>query len=185
MAHALMDFAAVAKAHLNLGGVHIHVDPGRIHGQVQRIDGLTVPVQHVFIGASGCVAEHLVAHKAAVHVTELLVGSRPRCVRNAHTAPDTQCTGAATAVSARRLPIDRNRLLDEFRPQHVREPLVQRHARPDLRHRSAAIAPPAALHARWQIRRPGGPARGDGRIRCSGPSSVASVLRNLRRAGVL
>ena len=75
MAHCLVHFAAVAKAHFNFGGVHVDVHPGGVNLNKQRINRLPVTVQHVFIGAAGSVGEHFVAHVAAVHVTKLLVST--------------------------------------------------------------------------------------------------------------
>ena len=75
MADRLVHLAAVSEAQLDLGRVYVDVDPGRVHCQVQRIDRLAVAVQHVFIGGACGVGEHLVAHKAAVDIGKLLVGS--------------------------------------------------------------------------------------------------------------
>ena len=75
VAHRLMHLATVAKAHLDLGGMHVHIDPGGIDLYIQGIDGLAVAVQHVLVGAARSVGEYLVAHEAAVDVTELLVGA--------------------------------------------------------------------------------------------------------------
>ncbi len=74
MAHGLVHLAAVAKAHFDLGGVHVHVHAGGVDLDIQRVDGLLVAVQHVFIRGAGGVGEHLVAHKAAVDVAVLVVG---------------------------------------------------------------------------------------------------------------
>ena len=73
VAHGLVDFAAVAEAHFDLGGVYVHIHPCRVHGDIQGVHRLAVAVQHVFIGAAGGVGEDFVSHKAAVHVAELLV----------------------------------------------------------------------------------------------------------------
>ena len=75
MAHGLVHFAAVAKAHLDLGRVHVHVDTGRVDGDIERIHRLAMAVQHVFVGAARGVRHHLVAHKAAVDIAVLLIGA--------------------------------------------------------------------------------------------------------------
>ena len=80
MLHRLVGFAAVAKPHLDFGGMHIHIHPRRVDGQVQGIHRLALAVQHVFVSASGCVTQHAVTHIAAVHIGKLVVGSRPCCV---------------------------------------------------------------------------------------------------------
>ena len=88
MAHGLVHFAAVAKAHFNLGGVNVHVHPRGVHGQVQGVDRLAVPMQHVFKGAAGRMGKHFVAHKTAVHITKLLVCATACRIGHAHPAPD-------------------------------------------------------------------------------------------------
>ena len=90
VADGMVDFAAVAKTHFDFGRVHVHIHPGGLHRQVQRVDRLPLAVQHVFKGAAGRVAEHLVADKAAVHIGKLLVGAGACGVRNADPAPDLQ-----------------------------------------------------------------------------------------------
>ena len=93
--------------------MHIHVYARRVHVQVERIDRLALAVQHVFVGAACGVGEHFVAHKAAIHITKLLVGARACGIRHADTAPHPH---AARAQAARVLraggaaPIDGNRL---------------------------------------------------------------------------
>ena len=98
MVHGLMHFAAVAKAHLDLGRVHVHIDTRRVDLDIQGIHRLAVAVQHVFIGAACAVAEHFVAHKTAIDIGELLIGARTGGVGGAGAAPDThglaECRGA-------------------------------------------------------------------------------------------
>ncbi len=76
MAHGLVYFAAVAKAHFDFGRVYVDIDPRRVDGDVQRIHRLALTVKHVFIRTAGGVAQHLVAHKAAVDIAVLLVRAR-------------------------------------------------------------------------------------------------------------
>ena len=122
VAHGLVHFAAVTKAHFDLGGVHVHVHPRGVHVQVQRIDGLALAVQHVFIGAAGGVAEYLVAHKAAVHIAKLLVGPGAGGVGNAHAAPHPHLAarGAPTiGPLAGAAPVHGNRARQKVGTQHV------------------------------------------------------------------
>ena len=122
VAHRLVYFAAVTKAHFDLGGVHVHVHPRRVHVQVQRIDGLALAVQHVFIGAAGGVGEHLVAHKAAVYIAKLLVGPGARGVGNTHAAPHPHLApGCARTIGplAGAAPVHGNRARQKVGTQHV------------------------------------------------------------------
>ena len=134
VAHTLVHLAAVAKTHLDLGGVHVDVNPRWVHGQVQRVDRLAVAVQHVFVSTAGRVGQHLVAHKAAIHVTKLLVGTRARGIRDADATPHAQCSRAGVRFGSRlamgsrsvgRAPVHDNRLRDEIRTQHIAQTLVQ------------------------------------------------------------
>ena len=97
MAHRLVYLAAVPKAHFNFGRVHIYIYPRWVHLDVQRVHRLAVAVQHVFIGAARRMAEHLVAHIAAIDIGKLLVGAGAGGIRNTGTAPHTQCWQAVTA----------------------------------------------------------------------------------------
>ncbi len=81
MAHGLMHFAAIAKAHFDFGGVHVHVHAHGVHFKVQHIHRLAVAVQHVFIRHARRMRNDLVAHIAAIDVGVLLVGSAAGKVR--------------------------------------------------------------------------------------------------------
>ena len=124
VADRLVDFSAVAKTHLDFGGVHVHIHPRRLHRQVQRVDGLALAVQHVFKSAAGGVAEHLVADKAAVHIGELLVGAGPCGVWNAHAAPDLEAVGIG-GVCVTTGPFHGNRARQKIRAEHIAQALVQ------------------------------------------------------------
>ena len=89
----LVHFAAVTKAHFDLGGVHVHVYPRRIHLHVQRINGLLVAVQYIFICTFGRMGEYLVAHKAAIDVAVLLIGPAARSIGQAGAAIDRDAAG--------------------------------------------------------------------------------------------
>ncbi len=75
VAHGLMHLAAVAKAHLDLGRVHVDVHPRRIDADVQHVHRLALAVQHVLVGGARGVGDDLVAHEAAVDPGVLLVGA--------------------------------------------------------------------------------------------------------------
>ena len=121
VAHRLVHGAAVAKAHLDFGRVHVHIDQGRIDLHEQGVGRLLVAVQHVFVGAAGAVHDHLVAHKAAVHVGELVVRAR---------AGGVGCTGSADDVHRADLEIHRDGLRHKLVAQHIGQPLLQTgHAR--------------------------------------------------------
>ncbi len=110
MAHGLVYFAAVAKAHFDFGRVYVDIDPRRVDGDVQRIHRLALTVKHVFIRTAGGVAQHLVAHKAAVDIAVLLIRPRARCVRQTSTASDGD---APVAV------LHRHGLRDKALAQHI------------------------------------------------------------------
>ncbi|OIQ65794.1 hypothetical protein GALL_526440 [mine drainage metagenome] len=127
VAHRLMHLAAVAKPHFDLGRVHVDIDPGRVQRDVQRVNRLALAVQHVFVGAAGGVADHLVAHKTAIDVAKLLVGAGAGSIRDAGAAPDfdDRCVvGPARRGGAGK--IDPDRALNEVAAQHVGQALFQR-----------------------------------------------------------
>ena len=168
MAHRLVHLAPVAEAHLDLGRMHVDVDPRRIDLEVQRVDRLALAVQHVLVGAAHRVRQHLVAHEAAVDVEELLVGPRARGIGNAG--------AAASRAPARR---------------HARPPRSAPRSRRPACRPGAARAPSAARHCSTslpscQTAKPTSGRASAWRRTASmqWASSVASVFRNLRRAGV-
>jgi hypothetical protein len=153
MAHGLVHLAAVTKAHLDLGGVHVHIHARRVDFYIQRIHRLAVAVQHVFIGAAGRVGHHLVAHIAAVHIRKLLVGPRARGVGYAGAACHPQRPG---------LVVHRHALRQQLAAQHIGQALVARGGAP-LFHQLALVPDRKAdLRA--------GQARGDARPRRNGPA---------------
>ena len=128
MAHGLVHLSAVPKAHFNFGGVHIHIHPGWVHVQVERIHRLALPVQHVFVGAACRMREHFVAHKAAVHITKLLVGAGAGGIRYADAAPHPHAARAQAARvlrAGRAAPIDGNRLRQKIAAQYIGQTPVQ------------------------------------------------------------
>ena len=115
MAQRLVHLAAVAEAHLDLGGVHVHVDALGRHLQEQRVGGLAVAVQHVVVGAAHAVGEQAVAHVAAVDVEVLHVAARAGVRRQPGAAGDAQ----------RAAEVDRDlaAVLDELGAEHVAQAL--------------------------------------------------------------
>jgi hypothetical protein len=165
--HGLVHFAAIAESHFDLGRVHIHVHAdGSI--PVQRVHRLALAVQHVLLGAAHARGQHLVAHEAAVDVEELLVRARPRGVRYAGAASTR--TAAQTVDPPRSAPT---------KSSPSRRPAVALRLCTVRRHCSTSL--PSC-----QIDKPtsGAPVacRRTASTQCA--SSVASVFRNLRRAGV-
>ena len=75
MAHGLVHFAAITEAHLNFGGVDVHIHTRGVNRHVQGINGLAVAMQHILIGAACGVGDDFVAHIAAVHIGKLVVGT--------------------------------------------------------------------------------------------------------------
>ena len=140
MAHRLMHFAAVAKAHFDLGRVHIHIDARRVHLHIQHIHRLAMTVQHVFVSAAGRVRQHFVAHKAAVDIGELLVRPRTGGVRNAGAAPDAHRRLTVVATRAA-LVAHSHRLRHEVFAQHIGQALIERRQRVVALHRGGCGAP--------------------------------------------
>ena len=115
----LVHFTAVAKAHFDLGGVHIHIHPGRVHLDVQRIDRLFLAVQHVFVSTFGRMGEDFVAHKAAVDVAVLLVGAAARRIGQPGAAVDGDAAGSRGALHG-------DGVGDEVIAQHIAQAAGQR-----------------------------------------------------------
>ena len=86
LAHGLVDLARVAKAHLDLGRVHVDVDALRRDLDEQHVDRLAAAVQHVLVGRAHRMRDELVAHEPAVDIDELLVGAGARRIRHAGAA---------------------------------------------------------------------------------------------------
>ena len=108
----LVDFAAVAKAHFNLGGVDVHIHPQRVNADVQRINGLLVAMQHVFIGGLGGVLDDFVAHKAAIHIAVLLVSAVAGRIGQPGAARDGDGAVVKNTVYGQAV-------IDKFLPQHI------------------------------------------------------------------
>ena len=81
--HEVVDPAAVAEAHFELGGVRVDVDEPRIERQIQHVGGMAPVVEHVAVGEAHRVHEQPIAHRAAVDEPELLVRLRARARRQA------------------------------------------------------------------------------------------------------
>jgi hypothetical protein len=166
--HRLVHLAAVAEAHLDLGRVHVDVDARRLDLQVQRVHRLAVAVQQVLVGAAGGVRDHLVAHVAAVDVGELPVGARARRIRDAGAAGDAHRAhhrgSTATLCARKSSPSTSARRWSRVPGRHCSTSLPS----------CQTVKPTSGRASAW---------RRTASMQCA--SSVASVLRNLRRAGVL
>ena len=124
VAQRLVHLAAITKAHLDLGRVHVHIKPLRGHLQVERIHRLALAVQHVFIGAAGRMGQHPVSHKTAIHIHILLVGTGACRIGYACKAChlDLRCVARAAGAAA---VVDRHRTLHKVFAQHVGQTLGQ------------------------------------------------------------
>ena len=74
----LVDRTRLAKAHLDLGWVHIHIDARRVELKKKDIRRMAAAVQDVGIGFAHCMGEQLVTHETAIDEEELRVAARPR-----------------------------------------------------------------------------------------------------------
>jgi hypothetical protein len=111
-----MDLAAVAKPHFDLGRMHVHIHPHRIHIKVNRVDRLALAVQHVFEGAAHPVHDDLVAHKAAIDVGVLMVGPGAGMVGQADPAVHPHRTHGA---------VQSHRLGEELLAQDIGEAAIE------------------------------------------------------------
>ena len=116
VAHGLVPLAAVAKADLDLGGVHVHIDQRWIDLNEQGIGRLFMAVQHVLVGTASAMHDDLVAHEAAVHIGKLVVGARSGRIG---------CTCAAHGAQRADLEVHPNRLSDKLVAQNVGQALLQ------------------------------------------------------------
>ncbi len=139
----------------------------RVDLQKQAVHRLRRAVQHVGVGGAHRVAEQLVAHVAAVDVEELRIGARARRRRRADPAAQRNRAGLSSTArrSGKALGHQRQRALAQAAARRI-----QHAARfvPDLEGRPAGCAAATRSTTPTQC-----------------PSSVASLRRNLRRAGVL
>ena len=90
LAHRLVDFARIAKAHLDLGRMHVDVDALGRDGDEEQVRRLAAAVQDVVVGGAHRVRDQLVAHVAAVDVDVLQVGTRARRLRRSGSTGDRQ-----------------------------------------------------------------------------------------------
>ena len=128
-----MHLPAVPEADLDLGRMHIDIDPRRIDLHVQHIHRLPLAMQNVLVRAACRVAEDFVAYIAAVDISKLLVAPGTRGIGRAGVAPHAdRCRTARPACRA--FVFDRDGLRHEVAAENVGQP-----AR--LRLRAAAGAP--------------------------------------------
>jgi len=86
--HELVHRRGVAKAHLDLGGVHVDVDAPRVDGKVQAVHRLAGAVQDVRIRGAHRMREHAITDVTAVDEEILCIGARP--ARRGRTDPAVQ-----------------------------------------------------------------------------------------------
>ncbi len=104
-----MDGARVAKPHLGLGRVHVHVHAQRIELEKQHIGRVPIAVQQVLVGLAQRMREQLVAHEAAVDEGELGI---------ARTARERGRAGKTGKPQAGGKLVERARRAGEFLPRH-------------------------------------------------------------------
>ena len=165
----LVHGARVAEPHLGLGRMHVDVHLTRVDLQEQHEGGMAVVVQHVLVGLPDRVRRELVAHEAAVHEEILRIAAAARMRRQPDRAVQPQTRARYRRSAA---PPPRNR-----RRASVLDALGER-----LRLQADALPRPLC----WSVK----PTSGRDRAmrfttasQCA--NSVASDLRNRRRAGVL
>ncbi len=73
-----MDSARIPKSHLQLLRVRIDIHLGRIEIQIEHVGAKTAVKQHVLVGEAGGACNQLVAHEAAVEISELQIGLAAR-----------------------------------------------------------------------------------------------------------
>src|SRR5205823_9100160 len=107
IAHELMDGAALAKADLYLGGMHVDVDLTRVDIEPQRVRRLPVVMKHVAIGLAQRMREHAIAHESPVDEYVL------RVARAAGIGGICRANGPAGERECRSLRLNRRRLCGE------------------------------------------------------------------------
>ena len=85
-----MHQAAVVKAHLVLGRMHVDVHRRRVEFQKKHVGWVAAVIQDIVIGLPDGVGDDLVAHNAPVDVEVLQVGLAARKRRQADPAPQAQ-----------------------------------------------------------------------------------------------
>ncbi|KAG0771519.1 hypothetical protein G6F22_016406 [Rhizopus arrhizus] len=91
----IMDQPRITEAHLVLGRMHVDVDAGRVQFQEQHVGRLATVVQHVAIGHLHRMGDATIAHRTAVDIQVLLVGTGTRIMRLCNPPMQAQ---AGTAV---------------------------------------------------------------------------------------
>ncbi len=109
-----MDRAAVAKAHLVLGRMHVHIDPRGIHFQKKHVGRLPVAVQDIGVGLPYGVRYRAVFDIASIDIQVLAIGPVSGVGRPGN--------DAAQRDQAMFL-FDFQALLDEFGAQHIAHPM--------------------------------------------------------------
>ena len=168
VADELVDRARIAKAHFGLLRMHVDVDAARIERQPQRVRRLAIVMQHVAIGFAQRMRQHAVAHEAAVD--EHVLRRRPCAAYAGRTAKPVSRTPAASASTSAACSDERvaEQRLD------ARAPARRRAADAATRPLCCSVKPTSGCASAM---------RRNASSQCA--HSVASVRRNLRRAGVL
>ena len=75
MRNELMHRTAVAKAHLSFCRMHVHIHAVCGNVEKQHKCGMTLMMQNIGVGGANRVIDHLVAHKALIHIGVLRIGA--------------------------------------------------------------------------------------------------------------
>ncbi len=102
----------VTEANLELGGMRVRVDPTRVELQEHDERGLARLKQHVLISETHGVAQHLVAHEAPVHESELHVRLTARKSRRGQPTLEAQPFDLAPEVPCMRQELGTTERLD-------------------------------------------------------------------------
>ena len=99
--HELVHHARIAKAHLDLRRMDVHIHRPWIERQKQEISGLPLPMQQLGIGLPHGVRNHPVAHIAAVDEEILAICARLRCLWRAGKSGERHAAGGSLHHHAR------------------------------------------------------------------------------------
>ncbi len=133
MAHRLVQLARVAEAHLDLGRVHVDIDPRRVDADEQHVGRLARAVQHVLVRRAQAVRDQAVAHEAAVDIHVLVIGARAGGFGRADAAAEVQRPGRPVGML-----VERPAVLHKIGAEHIVQPL-RGGGRAPLRHQLAVM----------------------------------------------
>ena len=107
--HEVVDLPAVPEPHFELRRMRVHIHQLRVERQIQHVRRMAAAIEHIAIRDAHGVHQQPVAHAAAVHEPELLIG----CAREAVGSP-TQ----PSIANRPRLVTHRHGAREEFLAEH-------------------------------------------------------------------